>query len=264
MRRCIVFLCCFLALTACSPRSFSGERAVRTYSLSDTADSAAVRRWLDKAVQESMEQHVRTVFDFDAVTVRETLSAPDSTGAQYVTSTSTTHARGRSVSEAGTETSREEKISGGVDSTAVASTHGEALTGGMLAGRKVQEGSCLSGSVPTFPRSRRNRRTSLRHLRVCGFEGDAAQPRGNRMGGKSDHGRISARCDPFGGSASNLQCHVDRCKNDCYILYRGICRAEISRSSRCGNSFTGRSDSGVRREKNAGNIAKNYRNGGAW
>lgn len=128
MRRCIVFLCCFLALTACSPRSFTGERAVRTYTLSDTADSASVRRWLDRAVRESMEQHVQTVFDFDAVTVRETLSAPDSTGAQYVTSTSTTRSRGRSVSTSGTESAREERISEGADSTAVSSTHGEALT----------------------------------------------------------------------------------------------------------------------------------------
>ena len=128
MRRSIVFLCYFLALTACSPRSFTGERAVRTYSLSDTADSASVRRWLDRAVRESVEQHVQTVFDFDAVTVRETLSAPDSAGAQYVTSTSTTHARGRSVSTSGTESAREETVSGGTDSTAVSSTHGEALT----------------------------------------------------------------------------------------------------------------------------------------
>ena len=128
MRRCIVFLCYFLALTACSPKNFSGERAVRTYTLSDTADSASVRRWLDRAVRESMEQHAQTVFDFDAVTVRETLSAPDSTGAQYVTSTSTTHARGRSVSTSGTESSREERISEGADSTAVSTTHGEART----------------------------------------------------------------------------------------------------------------------------------------
>jgi cobalamin biosynthesis Mg chelatase CobN len=121
-------LCYFLALTACSPKNFSGERAVRTYSLSETADSAAVLRWLDKAVRESVEQHVQTVFDFDAVTVRETLSAPDSTGAQYVTSTSTTHSRGRSVSTSGTESAREERISEGTDSTAVSSTHGEAIT----------------------------------------------------------------------------------------------------------------------------------------
>jgi cobalamin biosynthesis Mg chelatase CobN len=121
-------LCYFLALTACSPKNFSGERAVRTYTLSDTADSASVRRWLDRAVRESVEQHVQTVFDFDAVTVRETLSAPDSTGAQYVTSTSTTHSRGRSVSTSGTESAREERISEGADSTAVSSTHGEALT----------------------------------------------------------------------------------------------------------------------------------------
>ena len=145
MRRCIVFLCCFLALTACSPRSFSGERAVRTYTLSDTADSASVRRWLDRAVRESMEQHAQTVFDFDAVTVRETLSAPDSTGAQYVTSTSTTHARGRSVSTSGTESAREEKISGGVDSTAVASTHGEALTE-----RRDQIGGEVRGWLPWY------------------------------------------------------------------------------------------------------------------
>ena len=145
MRRSIVFLCYFLALTACSPRSFSGERAVRTYSLSDTADSAAVRRWLDKAVQESVEQHVQTVFDFDAVTVRETFSAPDSTGAQYVTSKSTTRAQGRSVSTAGTESTRAEKVSGGMDSTAVASTHGEALTE-----RREQIGGEVRGWLPWY------------------------------------------------------------------------------------------------------------------
>lgn len=39
MRRCIVFMCAFLALTACSPRSFTGERAVRTSSISDAYDS---------------------------------------------------------------------------------------------------------------------------------------------------------------------------------------------------------------------------------
>lgn len=127
MRRCIV-LCVLLALTACSPKTFTGERAVRTASISDTSDSTALRRWLERAVSESFERHLERSFDFDAVTVRETFSDPDGAGNQHVTSSSTTHMRGRSSSTSGTVSSREEVVSEGTDSTSVAASHGEAMT----------------------------------------------------------------------------------------------------------------------------------------
>lgn len=41
MRRCIVYLCVFLALTACSPKSISGERAVRTSSTIEQVEDTA-------------------------------------------------------------------------------------------------------------------------------------------------------------------------------------------------------------------------------
>ena len=128
MRRCIVFMCAFLALTACSPRSFIGERAVRTSIISDDYDSTAFHRWLDKAVRESMERHVEMSFDFDAVTVTETFSAPDSTGKQHIISTSTTQMKGTSSSSSGTVSSREESVSDRTDSSSVELAHGELLT----------------------------------------------------------------------------------------------------------------------------------------
>lgn len=128
MRRCIVFMCAFLALTACSPRSFTGERAVRTSSISDDYDSTAFHRWLDKAVRESMERHVEMSFDFDAVTVTETFSAPDSTGKQHIMSTSTTQMKGTSSSSSGTVSSRYESVSDRTDSSSVELAHGELLT----------------------------------------------------------------------------------------------------------------------------------------
>ena len=127
MRRCIV-LCVSLALTACSPKSFSGEQAVRTYSVAERADSTSMKSWLEKAVRECMEKNVRTSVDYESVTVRETLSAPDSCGRQHVTSVTTTRSKGSSVSSSGTSSSREEVISEGKDSTAVSSGHEMAIT----------------------------------------------------------------------------------------------------------------------------------------
>lgn len=53
MRRCIVYLCVFLALTACSPKSISGERAVRTSStieqVEDTAQEAVLTTGITSA-----------------------------------------------------------------------------------------------------------------------------------------------------------------------------------------------------------------------
>lgn len=60
MRRCIVYLCVFLALTACSPKSISGERAVRTSSTIERVDSSSMKSWLEKAVRETMGQQLVT------------------------------------------------------------------------------------------------------------------------------------------------------------------------------------------------------------
>ena len=128
MRRCVVFLCVSLALTACSPKHFSGEQAVRTFTVAERADSTSMKGWLERAVRECMEQHVRTSVDYESVTVTETLSTPDSCGRQHVTSVTTTRAKGSSVSSTGSASSREDVISAGKDSTVVSSGQVVAIT----------------------------------------------------------------------------------------------------------------------------------------
>ena len=138
MRRCVVFLCVSLALTACSPKHFSGEQAVRTFTVAERADSTSMKGWLEKAVRECMEKNVRTSVDYESVTVTETLSTPDSCGRQHVTSVTTIREKGTSVSSAGSSSSREDVISEGKDSTAVSSNHEVAI---------VEEKRKFSGEV---------------------------------------------------------------------------------------------------------------------
>lgn len=129
MRHGIVFMCVFqVVLAACSPKQFSGERVARASVSTVSGDSTALHRWLDQAVRESMDQHMQTIVDFESVTVRETLSDPDPTGAQHVTGRSTTRARGCSVTSYGASYAREESKVEEEDSTAVSSAMGEAVT----------------------------------------------------------------------------------------------------------------------------------------
>ncbi|MBQ6176661.1 MAG: hypothetical protein IJK29_05625 [Bacteroidales bacterium] len=121
-------MCVYLALAACSPKQFSVERVARCSYVSDAADSSALRRWLEREVRESLKQQVETVTSFELETVQETLSSPDSSGGQHVTSRSTTRTRGSSVSTAGSHSVREEVARSETDSSSVSSSHGEALT----------------------------------------------------------------------------------------------------------------------------------------
>lgn len=138
MRRCIVYLCVFLALTACSPKSISGERAVRTSSTIERVDSSSLKSWLEKAVRETMNQHLRKDVGFESVTVVETLSAPDSSGSQHVTSKATTRSKGRSVITSGAEVVRDESIAEKKDSSSTSSVTGEAF---------IEDKSKMSGNV---------------------------------------------------------------------------------------------------------------------
>ena len=116
-----------MVLAACSPKQFSGERVARASVSTVSSDSTALHRWLDQAVRESMEQHMQTVVDFESVTVRETLSDPDSTGAQHVTERSTNRVRGGSVTSYGASYERDESKVEEEDSTAVSSARSEAV-----------------------------------------------------------------------------------------------------------------------------------------
>lgn len=138
-------MCVYLALAACSPKQFSGERVARSSYVSDAADSSALHRWLEREVRESLKQQVETVTSFELETVQETLSSPDSSGVQHVTSRSTTRTRGSSVSKAGTQSIREEEARSETDSSSVSSSHGEALTE-----EKERIASRVSGWMPWY------------------------------------------------------------------------------------------------------------------
>lgn len=138
-------MCVYLALAACSPKQFSGERVARCSYVSDAADSSALRRWLEREVRESLKQQVETVTSFELETVQETLSSPDSSGVQHVTSRSTTRTRGSSVSTAGSHSVREEVARSETDSSSVSSSHGEALTE-----EKERIAGRVSGWIPWY------------------------------------------------------------------------------------------------------------------
>ena len=138
-------MCVFFALAACSPKQFSGERVARCSYVSDAADSSALRRWLEREVRESLKQQVETVTSFELETVQETLSSPDSSGVQHVTSRSTTRTRGSSVSTAGSHSVREAVARSETDSSSVSSSHGEALTE-----EKERIAGRVSGWIPWY------------------------------------------------------------------------------------------------------------------
>lgn len=138
-------MCVYLALAACSPKQFSGERVARCSYVSDAADSSALRRWLEREVRESLKQQVETVTSFELETVQETLSSPDSSGVQHVTSRSTTRTRGSSVSKAGMQSIREEEARSETDSSSVSFSHGEALTE-----EKERIAGRVSGWIPWY------------------------------------------------------------------------------------------------------------------
>ena len=138
-------MCVYLALAACSPKQFSGERVARCSYVSDAADSSALRRWLEREVRESLKQQVETVTSFELETVQETLSSPDSSGVQHVTSRSTTRTRGSSVSTAGSHSVREEVARSETDSSSVSSSHVEALTE-----EKERIAGRVSGWIPWY------------------------------------------------------------------------------------------------------------------
>ena len=112
-----VFLCVFV-LAACSPRNFSGEQVARTYGYQGTADSASFKSMVDRLVHEELEKHLEIRDLMEQTSVKETLSAPDSTGAQYVMERTTTTTSKKSKTTAGSSQKKEEEVHEKKDSTA--------------------------------------------------------------------------------------------------------------------------------------------------
>lgn len=102
MRKCIFSFFCVLALAACSPKTYSGVQEARASAHTQIADSSAVSSWVRASIREYIDEHFERVETLRTETVREVLSAPDSTGRQHVVKRSTTHTVSGAHTQAGT------------------------------------------------------------------------------------------------------------------------------------------------------------------
>ena len=112
-----MFYVCLFALAACSPRNFSGGQVARAFSHEAAVDSAAFRSLVDRMVHEELQKQFDIREWMEMTTVRETLSAPDSSGRQYVTERTTTTQSGRKEASATITQAKEERVLEQADST---------------------------------------------------------------------------------------------------------------------------------------------------
>lgn len=88
-----LFLC--VALSACSPLHYYGERVTGTYTQQAVVDSVSLQRMMDRVVHEEIAKQLNVRNWSDGTEVKEIYSAPDSVGRQYLmertTSTGSTH-----------------------------------------------------------------------------------------------------------------------------------------------------------------------------
>ena len=109
------FFVCLLVLAACSPRYFNGGQVARTSSHKSASDSTGVHRTIDYSSTSGLQQNIDWKSSMDVTTVKEVLSAPDSSGRQYVIERTTTTAKTKSQSAATQK--KEENLQASVDST---------------------------------------------------------------------------------------------------------------------------------------------------
>ena len=120
MRKCIFSFFCVLALAACSPKTFSGVQEARASAHAQLYDSAAVSRWVNASLQEYIDKHFERIERIQTETVREVLSAPDSTGLQHVVERSTTHTVTGARTHAASSIQKNQQMQERTDSVAVA------------------------------------------------------------------------------------------------------------------------------------------------
>ncbi|MBP3202325.1 MAG: hypothetical protein J6M31_01815 [Bacteroidales bacterium] len=108
---------CLLVLAACSPRYFNGGQVARTSSHESAADSTGVHRTIDYSSISGLQQNIDWKSSMDVTTVKEVLSAPDSSGRQYVIERTTTTAKTQSQSASTATQTKEENLQASVDST---------------------------------------------------------------------------------------------------------------------------------------------------
>lgn len=84
----------------------------------ERVDSASFRSMVDHMVHEELQKQLEIRELLDQTSVKETLSAPDSTGAQYVMERTTTTTSKKSKTSAGASQTKDENVHEKKDSTA--------------------------------------------------------------------------------------------------------------------------------------------------
>lgn len=89
----------------------------RTSSHESASDSTGVHRTIDYSSISGLQQNIDWKSSMDVTTVKEVLSAPDSSGRQYVIERTTTTAKTQSQSASTAAQTKEEKLQASMDST---------------------------------------------------------------------------------------------------------------------------------------------------
>lgn len=86
--------------------------------LQQQVDSASFKSMVDRVVHEELQKQLEVREILDQTSVKETLSAPDSTGTQYVMERTTTTTSRKSKTSAGVSQTKDEQVHEKKDSTA--------------------------------------------------------------------------------------------------------------------------------------------------
>lgn len=85
MRRYVLlFFVCISVIAACSPRYYHGERAAMAFNQEQQLTNTSMQEWLEQYIHKELQEWKEVHKWTDQILVKEVLSEPDSTGAQYV------------------------------------------------------------------------------------------------------------------------------------------------------------------------------------
>lgn len=112
-------------MAACSPLHYQREQVARTFSWDESTDSTSLCRLIDRVVHEELQNQLDISEWMNGVTVVETLSSPDSAGAQHVTERATTTFSKRRETSSSTAHTKGEKEVERTDSTSVKASSSE-------------------------------------------------------------------------------------------------------------------------------------------
>ena len=117
MRRYLILFFCVYAIAACSPRYYHGEQAAVALNHAQSSETTSAQKRMEQYVRDALQQWQNMNSWTDQVSVKEVMSAPDSSGAQHVTERITTTTRHHLESASGTNSETETALKERSDSS---------------------------------------------------------------------------------------------------------------------------------------------------